>query len=167
MSKNVVVNGTTYNGVDSVKLPLVGGGYATFADAESGTSQTVELYSKTINSAESLVAIQAESSWSGYAVIFLLISGLTLSASDYIRVGYDNTNTSGRQGFYPAASKVTTYTDTNPSVLFVKFNNSFYRPSIEPNTTRIEPYTPGTINVFPTTSGVTFTGGTIKIYGVK
>lgn len=165
MSKNVVVNGTTYNGVDSVKLPLSGGGYATFADAESGTSQTVELFSKTISEAANNIPITWSSSWNGYVAYIIEFTNVTLSATDYLRVGYDTLELNGA-GFYPNANAKFTTLASKVCLLFSKYNGALYRVA-ENISNEIISATPSVINCFATTRSTNVTGGTIKIYGVK
>lgn len=165
MSKNVIVNGTTYNGVNNVKLPQEGGGYATFADASSSSAQWQEIYSNTISEAIHTVEITPDSDFNSCKAYIVSFSNITLSASDWLRLQLNNTSTTGNGGVYVNGSTKFTNLTSNLTFLGTKYNDTFY------NVYRSNGILSSTnltkINIFPTVSDVMITGGTIKIYGLK
>ena len=163
MSKNVIVNGTTYNGVNSVKLAQDGGGYATFTDASGSSAQSTELYSLTVSDAQRIFPINWNSDWNVYGAFVITFENILLTANDWLRLQYNGTGTTGT-GFY--VNGTTKFTDlaSNTSFLLIKHNDKFYWANGNSTLTEI---TPTVINVLAVGSDTSIASGTIKIYGIK
>lgn len=165
MSKNVIVNGTTYNGVNSVKLSQEGGGYATFTDASGSSAEWEELYSITISDPIHLIAIDWNSDWNNYKAFFADFSNITLSASDFLRLQLNDTAAAGSNGSYPAGNSKFTTLDSSKVSLGYRYNNTYYY-SFSTNSI-LGSGVLTKINIFAYASDTNITGGTIKIYGLK
>lgn len=159
--KNITTNGT--HDVSAYAQAVVN--VPTDGASGGAPGEWEEVYSKAITEAANLIAVPYDSAWDQYAVLAMVFDGVTLSASDFIRVGCDNTALSGN-GFYPAASVKVTEVNAECALL-IRANSARYMVKADNSNQLTVLESLSTINVFATTSATNITGGTIKIKGLR
>lgn len=167
MSKNVTLNGVTYNGVTNVVLPQAGGGEAVFSDGGGAATSMVLLETKTAANGDTYLKIDWQAEWNNYATFVLAFEDLEQTPSAYMRCGINNTSTTGGKGFYiNGNTKFTTKNDGRCALPLVTINGSVY---FVPDSTwqlgSALDMTSGYIRVTPVSA--TFVSGTFKLYGVR
>lgn len=122
-----------------------------------------EIFNTTITEAKNDHIITFDPAWDDYSVLILVLEGITLSASDFLRAQFNARAISGA-GFYPpASSKVTEFSGEH--ILLLKYNGTWHRVT-DANSNAIESIEPAELHIFATTQTVNVTAGTIKILGM-
>lgn len=131
-----------------------------------GTSGvTEEVYSMTITEAANTVSIPYDAAWDKYKMLFVTFDGVTLSASDFLRLGYD-TVAFNQAGLYPGGTNKATVFNVE-CLLLLRRDTTYYRVNDGNDNKVIQLPSLYIFYIFATTSTTNITGGTIKITGVQ
>lgn len=126
MGKNIILDNEVFTGVESVVLPQQGGGVATFVDPSGGTSALTVLETKTAQSGDTELRFNWQSEWNSYTAFLLDVENLEQTPSAYMRLGINNTSTSGMGFYINGTTKFTTKADCRIFVPIITIGGAAY-----------------------------------------